>query len=161
MTLQNHIATIKRYLNKMCYEAKQANEPRTVYVSAHDYEIIDSTKELQLYSWIDEIIIRKHDGVMNCLSHETYLTKRDTPLDKPQEKSDTSPLDVQVAGSHYKKLKIQPVEFIHANDLGFLEGCVIKRLCRWKNKDGIQDLQKAKHEIDLLIELHTRNQEKA
>ena len=67
-----------------------------------------------------------------------------------------SALDTQVAGGHYKNLKIQPVEFIHANGLGFLEGCIIKRICRWRNKDGIQDLEKIKHEVDLLIELERR-----
>lgn len=67
-----------------------------------------------------------------------------------------NPLDVQVAGSHYKGMKIQPVEFIVANNIPFLEGCIIKRICRWRNKDGIQDLQKIKHEIDLLIELESK-----
>lgn len=66
-----------------------------------------------------------------------------------------SALDVQVAGSHYKSLAIQPVEFIHANKLGFLEGCIIKRICRWRSKDGVQDLMKIKHEVDLLIELES------
>lgn len=70
--------------------------------------------------------------------------------------SEKSALDVQVAGGHYKDMKIQPVEFIHANGLGFLEGCVIKRICRWRSKDGIQDLEKIKHEVDLLIELEVR-----
>jgi hypothetical protein len=65
-------------------------------------------------------------------------------------------LDTQIAGAHYKSMKIQPVEFIHANSLGFLEGCIIKRICRWRNKDGIQDLEKIKHEVDLLIELEKR-----
>lgn len=64
-----------------------------------------------------------------------------------------NPLNRQVGGSHYKDLKIQPVEFIHANNLGFLEGSIIKRICRWRNKDGIRDLEKIKHEVDLLIQL--------
>ena len=64
-----------------------------------------------------------------------------------------SALDVQVAGTHYKDMKIQPVEFIHANNLGFLEGCIIKRICRWRAKNGVEDLEKIKHEVDLLIEL--------
>lgn len=65
-----------------------------------------------------------------------------------------SALDTQPGGSHYKHMKIQPVVFIHANKLGFLEGCIIKRICRWRLKDGIKDLEKIKHEVDLLIELH-------
>lgn len=64
-----------------------------------------------------------------------------------------NPLDVQVGGGHYKKYAIQPVEFITKNKLGFLEGCVIKRICRYEDKNGREDLEKAKHEIDLLIEL--------
>ena len=68
-----------------------------------------------------------------------------------------SALDTQVAGSHYKTLKIQPVEFIYANGIGYAEGNVIKYLTRWKDKGGIADLEKAKHYIELLIELETRN----
>lgn len=65
-------------------------------------------------------------------------------------------LDVQVGGDHYRTMKIQPVEFIHANNIPFLEACIIKRICRWKMKDGVTDLEKIKHEVDLLIELHGR-----
>ena len=68
-----------------------------------------------------------------------------------------SALDKQVAGSHYKNMAIQPVEFITRNGIGFLEGCVIKRVCRWRAKDGVQDLQKAIHELELLIEIENRN----
>lgn len=53
--------------------------------------------------------------------------------------------------SHYGKRAIQPVEYILANDLPFLEGCVVKRITRWRDKDGIKDLEKIKHEVDLLI----------
>lgn len=65
----------------------------------------------------------------------------------------TNPLDVQVDGTHYKQMKIQPVQYIHANGLGYLEGNVIKYVSRWRNKNGVADLEKAKHYIDLLIEL--------
>lgn len=69
----------------------------------------------------------------------------------------TSALDVQVAGDHYKKLAIQPVEYIHANGIGYFEGNVIKYVSRWRSKNGIKDLEKAKHYIELLIELETRH----
>ena len=62
-------------------------------------------------------------------------------------------LDIQVGGDHYKSLAIQPVEYIHANCLGYFEGNVIKYVSRWRAKNGIKDLEKAKHYIDLLIEL--------
>lgn len=65
----------------------------------------------------------------------------------------SNPLDVQIGGNHYKDLKIQPIEFIHANNLGFLEGCIVKRITRWRNKNGIEDLKKIKHEVDLLIQM--------
>lgn len=66
-------------------------------------------------------------------------------------------LSKQVAGSHYKGKAIQPVEYIHANGLGFCEGNVVKYVTRWRDKNGIDDLEKAKHYIELLIELETRN----
>jgi len=65
-------------------------------------------------------------------------------------------LDRQVAGDHYKKMKIQPVEFIHANGIPFIEGCIIKYAARWRDKGGVKDLEKIKHFADLLIELESR-----
>lgn len=66
-----------------------------------------------------------------------------------------NPFEVQVDGSHYKGKAIQPVVYIHANKLNFLEGCIVKRITRWRDKGGIKDLEKIKHEVDLLIELET------
>jgi len=60
--------------------------------------------------------------------------------------------DIQVGGSHYKDMKIQPVEYIVANNLGYCEGNVVKYVSRWKSKGGVDDLRKARHYIDLLIE---------
>ena len=62
-----------------------------------------------------------------------------------------NPFDQQVGGSHYKTLKIQPVEFILANQLGFCEGSIIKYTCRYKQKGGIEDLKKAIWYIERLI----------
>lgn len=61
--------------------------------------------------------------------------------------------DRQVGGNHYKKTKIQPIEYIHANGLDFLSGNIIKYASRWRYKGGIQDLEKIKHYCDLLIQL--------
>jgi hypothetical protein len=58
----------------------------------------------------------------------------------------------QVAGSHYKDFAIQPAEFIHRNRIGFLEGNVIKYVCRHGSKNGRQDIEKAIHYLQLLIE---------
>jgi len=68
-----------------------------------------------------------------------------------------SALDKQVGGAHYKDLAIQPAEYNTKNNIGFLEGNVIKYVTRWRSKNGIQDLEKAIHNIELLIEF---NQEK-
>lgn len=67
-----------------------------------------------------------------------------------------SALEEQVGGNHYRHLHIQPVEFIHANGIGFFEGNVIKYVTRWRQKGGVKDLDKAKHYIELLIELENR-----
>jgi hypothetical protein len=58
----------------------------------------------------------------------------------------------QVGGNHYKNYKIQPVEFIIKNNIGFVEGNIIKYILRFKEKGGVQDLLKAKHYIELLID---------
>lgn len=71
-----------------------------------------------------------------------------------------SALAKQVNGDHYKKLRIQPIEFIHANSIPFAEGCAIKYLCRWRDKGGLADLEKAKHFIELLIELESKGVER-
>ena len=62
-----------------------------------------------------------------------------------------NPLDKQIAGSHYTDRKIQPIEFILANDLDFCEGSIIKYVTRWRYKNGIEDLEKARHYIEFLI----------
>lgn len=63
----------------------------------------------------------------------------------------------QIGGNHYSDMVIQPIEFIHKNGLSFIQGNIIKYVCRYKSKGGIQDLNKAKHYIDLLIEFEEEN----
>jgi len=72
---------------------------------------------------------------------------------KKQKRNDTvNPYDIQVGGTHYKKMKIQPSRFVIENKLAFPEGNVIKYICRHLHKGGKQDLEKAKHFIDMIIE---------
>lgn len=61
-------------------------------------------------------------------------------------------LGTQIGGDHYTRQKIQPIEYIWANGLGFSEGNIVKYVTRWKYKGGIKDLKKAHHHIALLIE---------
>ena len=63
--------------------------------------------------------------------------------------------DIQVGGTHYKLKSIQPWDYITANGIGFLDGNAIKYLTRWRVKGGIEDLKKARHYIDKLIEIET------
>jgi hypothetical protein len=69
-----------------------------------------------------------------------------------------SALEQQIGGDHYKSLSIQPVEYIHRNGLGFIEGSVIKYVTRWRQKGGVADLEKARHFLDLLIQMEGRDQ---
>ena len=58
----------------------------------------------------------------------------------------------QIGGNHYQKYKIQPSKFVVENKLLYPEGCVIKYVVRHQDKGGKQDLDKAKHMIDMIIE---------
>ena len=60
--------------------------------------------------------------------------------------------DKQVGGSHYSSMTIQPGHFIRANNLGWFEGNAIKYICRHKAKNGIQDIEKAIHYLELVLE---------
>ncbi len=64
----------------------------------------------------------------------------------------------QIGGQHYKKFKIQPSRFINENKLLFAEGNAIKYLCRHKDKGGKQDLLKAIHYIEMIIERDYSNE---
>jgi hypothetical protein len=69
-----------------------------------------------------------------------------------------NPLERQVGGDHYRHFEIQPVEFITRNKLSFLQGCIIKRICRYDRPGGkgLEDLNKVIHEVELLIQFMGR-----
>jgi hypothetical protein len=64
--------------------------------------------------------------------------------------------DSQIGGNHYKGKAIQPWDYIVANNLGYLEGNVVKYISRWKEKGGIDDLRKVVHYAEKLIEVATK-----
>lgn len=72
--------------------------------------------------------------------------------EKPVVAVGSSQWDIQVGGSHYKDMKIQPAKFALENKLDYCQANAIKYICRHEHKNGKQDLEKAKHYIDLLIE---------
>lgn len=61
----------------------------------------------------------------------------------------------QEGGDHYKHMPIQVVAYNHKNGIGYMEGNVIKYVSRWRRKGGVEDLKKARHYLDLLIEMET------
>lgn len=63
--------------------------------------------------------------------------------------------DVQVGGDHYRVHELQPWDAIAAWNLGFFEGNIVKYVVRWRIKNGVEDLKKARHYLDKLIELKT------
>jgi hypothetical protein len=69
------------------------------------------------------------------------------------ERATESALDKQVGGKHYKDFKIQPIEFITANKLSFIQASIIKYICRYDKKNGKEDIDKAIHYCELLKEL--------
>lgn len=82
-----------------------------------------------------------------------------TRTKKTAEVTKQSALDVQVGGGHYKDLPIQPIEYCMANGLDACQSSVVRYVTRFRQKGGIEDLQKAKHYLDLLIEFETKRQE--
>ena len=59
-----------------------------------------------------------------------------------------------IVGNHYKRIGIEPWAIIDANNLDYYEGNVLKYLLRWRVKNGVKDLQKAKHYLEKLISIH-------
>jgi len=66
----------------------------------------------------------------------------------------------QVGGNHYKSMRIQPVEFCYWNNIPYLEGNVIKYVTRHKFKNGVEDINKAIHYLELIKELEYGEEEK-
>lgn len=64
----------------------------------------------------------------------------------------TKPLEKQEGGEHYK-LPIQPVEYITKNNIPYLEGNVIKYITRHRNKNGAEDIRKAIHYCEIILQL--------
>lgn len=110
---------------------------------AHDIDMHECG-ELELARILDP-------SIMDKIRAKQASKPPHSPL--PESPLKAGALDVQVAGDHYKKLKIQPVEYIHANGIGFMEGSAIKYLTRWRDKGGLEDLRKAGHFIEMLIQL--------
>lgn len=89
-----------------------------------------------------------------------YLTL-DLQGENVKQETAQSAMDVQIGGDHYKKLKIQPMEYSMANNLDACQHTAIKYITRFRDKGGVADLEKAKHVIDMLIEFEQKNRSEA
>ena len=74
------------------------------------------------------------------------------PYLKPHRATERA-TDKQIGGNHYKSFAIAPIEFISKNNLSFIQGCVIKYICRFDKKNGVEDLDKIIHYCELQKEL--------
>lgn len=99
-----------------------------------------------------ELLIKeKSVGIEKLLTTHYEEQNRDSNK-KPKARAS------QVGGSHYRDLKIQPIEYIQANNLGYCEGNVIKYISRFKAKGGVEDLKKAAQYIEMLIEAEQKDE---
>ena len=102
-----------------------------------------------------DIIARNgNDGDHYAEAELTYREVCDAVAAKNQAQRETH--RTQVGGSHYK-LPIQPIEFIVKNNIPFREANIIKYVVRYKDKNGIEDLKKARHYLDMIIEDYNAN----
>lgn len=100
-----------------------------------------------------------HDGM--CISEEEWVIALDLTQPQPTQAYDiVKPVALsqaatgrQIGGNHYKSLKIQPIEYIDANNLPYLEGNVIKYVTRHASKNGVQDIDKAIHYLELIKQM--------
>ena len=79
-------------------------------------------------------------------------------IEDTRQRMDKDANSGQIGGDHYKSKAIQPWDYILSNDLGYLEGNIVKYVSRWKLKNGVQDLHKAKHYLQKLIEVSEVNE---
>lgn len=77
----------------------------------------------------------------------------DARLIAPKSDNQAKANAIQIGGQHYKGKAIQPWDYIAANGLGYFEGNIVKYVSRWRDKGGVDDLRKARHYLDKLIEL--------
>lgn len=86
-------------------------------------------------------------------THDEEIIKQAIQDFRQAIKQQTTANEIQIDGNHYKEKFIQPWDYIAANKLGYFEGNIIKYVTRWRDKGGVNDLLKAKHYLDKLIEL--------
>lgn len=142
-------------------------EQAATILQAYGYYVEDVTSEKLFFSTRFRITISVvHNlAILFKLKNDgKYILFDNIQKDEPMTEKTTQPknkdaMDKQVGGSHYQ-LPIQPIEYILANGLGYCEANVVKYVSRWRNKGGIQDLKKAIHYLEMLIESEEKANER-
>ena len=101
----------------------------------------------RMAQWLWLLQFAKYD-----LRNPPQIVRGARPIESEYPGVDVSALDRQISGNHYKTMKIQPLEYALENDLGVCEHAVIKYVSRWREKGGVDDLRKAIHYCEILIE---------
>lgn len=124
-----------------------------------DALVLHGTLNIKLRSDVKVIDIAVRDPQHGLPEMTVKVWRSDNGISSNHTCSKDGTLTKQVGGDHYKKYKIQPIEFIMENNIGYMEGNVIKYVVRHKDKGGITDLEKAKHYLQMLIEQERKQQE--
>lgn len=148
------IATVRKI-------AEQYGYLLNIACTEQGFGIVEVVLGLVARSNLSIILNLKNNGQL--ISHNKI--KEDKPMGKiaepqaPMKPSNEAATNKQVGGSHYQ-LPIQPIEYILANGLGYCEANVVKYVSRWRNKGGVQDLKKAIHYLEMLIEQEEKDASK-
>jgi hypothetical protein len=115
-------------------------------------ELLDAMRLVNVPSAVEHYVGKLHTLTDNAdpkvrihVEEEIYAARKRVGS-LPQTANET-----QVAGEHYRT-PIQHWDYVLANDLGYLEGQITKYVTRWRKKNGVEDLLKARHFLDKLIE---------
>lgn len=125
-------------------------------VIMHDFKVGDKFQVKE--AWLDMTInkdyevLKVEDGHVTCINDFNEINDLRIGDVVPSFYKENKAINEQIGGTHYRDKAIQPIEYILANDLGFCEGNIIKYVSRYKDKNGIEDLKKAKHYLEFLIE---------
>ena len=87
-------------------------------------------------------------GCLNSREGSSGYCEEHSPKQEP-----ATPLDTQVGGSHYKDMAIQPVEYIYANEMPYMDGNVVKYISRHRSKNGAEDVRKAIQYCQMILQM--------
>jgi hypothetical protein len=130
-----------------------------IVTKEHEYQGLYHDTVIENAQYItDDTMGFKHNGKNWTIARDDVVFVHDGVVSTKQPDAEhtggsVSALDKQVSGDHYKDCKIQPIEYIHANGLSYLEGNVIKYTTRHSKKNGKADIEKAIHYLELILEM--------